>query len=151
MKNTTPILIIIAVFTLGLFASSCRTQQETGTLVGAGLGGTAGALIGDEAGAIVGAAVGGVLGNVIGREMDLEDRRRFAYALENTPTYRTQTWIDPDQDARYSVTPTRTFYLDDRRGPCREFRMLAEVDGRPQELFGTACRQPDGSWQIVEG
>jgi hypothetical protein len=34
---------------------------------------------------------------------------------------------------------------------CREYRSTAEVAGARQEVVGTACRRPDGSWQIVDG
>ena len=32
---------------------------------------------------------------------------------------------------------------------CREYTSTATVGGRPVETYGTACRQPDGSWKIV--
>jgi|SRR5271156_6697909 len=32
---------------------------------------------------------------------------------------------------------------------CREYRSQTMIDGRPQPTVGTACRQPDGSWRIV--
>ena len=28
-------------------------------------------------------------------------------------------------------------------------RVMASIEGRQQQLYGTACRQPDGSWQRV--
>lgn len=30
---------------------------------------------------------------------------------------------------------------------CREYQTTVTVNGEQQEAFGTACRQPDGSWQ----
>jgi hypothetical protein len=33
---------------------------------------------------------------------------------------------------------------------CREFTQTVSVGGRAQEAYGTACRQPDGSWRIVQ-
>jgi len=33
---------------------------------------------------------------------------------------------------------------------CRDFSTTNVIDGRPQEVHGTACRQPDGSWRIVD-
>ena len=30
---------------------------------------------------------------------------------------------------------------------CRDYRTTATIEGRQQQLYGTACRQPDGSWQ----
>jgi hypothetical protein len=32
---------------------------------------------------------------------------------------------------------------------CREYSRTAVVNGAPVEIYGTACRQPDGSWRIV--
>jgi hypothetical protein len=32
---------------------------------------------------------------------------------------------------------------------CREYRASATIDGRPQQTYGTACLQPDGTWRIV--
>lgn len=34
---------------------------------------------------------------------------------------------------------------------CREYTRTIYVGGKPQEGYGTACLQPDGSWQIVNG
>jgi hypothetical protein len=33
---------------------------------------------------------------------------------------------------------------------CREYQSAATIDGRPQPTHGLACRQPDGSWRIVQ-
>ena len=34
-------------------------------------------------------------------------------------------------------------------GPCREFQESVIIDGKTQRAYGTACRQPDGTWKIV--
>ncbi|WP_213301475.1 hypothetical protein [Paraburkholderia sacchari] len=34
---------------------------------------------------------------------------------------------------------------------CREVTGTADIDGTPQQVSGLACRQPDGSWRIVQG
>jgi len=46
------------------------------------------------------------------------------------------------------MTPTRT-YQTASGSYCREFTQTIVVGGRTEEGYGTACRQPDGSWQIV--
>src|SRR5258705_13201104 len=33
---------------------------------------------------------------------------------------------------------------------CREFTTTVTVGGQPQQAFGQACQQPDGSWQITQ-
>ncbi|HUK59385.1 MAG TPA: hypothetical protein VLV50_09160 [Stellaceae bacterium] len=32
---------------------------------------------------------------------------------------------------------------------CRPYNSTTVIDGTPQQITGTACRQPDGSWRIV--
>src|SRR5579859_7036479 len=32
---------------------------------------------------------------------------------------------------------------------CREYQSTTTIGGRPQQSYGTACLQPDGTWQIV--
>ena len=32
---------------------------------------------------------------------------------------------------------------------CREYTQVFEIGGEREEGYGTACRQPDGTWQIV--
>jgi len=32
---------------------------------------------------------------------------------------------------------------------CREYQATSTIDGRPQQTYGTACQQPDGTWRIV--
>ena len=35
------------------------------------------------------------------------------------------------------------------RSDCREFTHTVYIDGRPQAMRGTACRNPDGTWSNV--
>jgi hypothetical protein len=47
--------------------------------------------------------------------------------------------------------PPAVVYAPPRRQeqPCREYQSSAVIDGRKQPTYGTACRQPDGSWRII--
>lgn len=31
---------------------------------------------------------------------------------------------------------------------CREYSQTVTIDGRPQQVYGRACPQPDGSWRL---
>jgi surface antigen len=33
---------------------------------------------------------------------------------------------------------------------CREFNSTAVIGGREFPVYGTMCRQPDGSWKMIE-
>ena len=35
------------------------------------------------------------------------------------------------------------------RSYCREYQSTITVDGKEQPTFGTACKQPDGSWRLI--
>lgn len=32
---------------------------------------------------------------------------------------------------------------------CREFQQTVSIGGRTEQAYGTACRQPDGAWEVV--
>jgi surface antigen len=46
------------------------------------------------------------------------------------------------------MTPTNTY--DSGTGPCREYTLDATIGGKTEQIYGTACRQPDGSWKVVD-
>jgi|GEM_PF-2122688 len=72
----------------------------------------------------------------------------FQAALENNPTNQASTWVNPDTGSSGSAVPVKTFQ-NAYGQPCREFQQTIIIAGQQQEGYGTACRQPDGSWQIV--
>ncbi|MCZ6875908.1 MAG: hypothetical protein O7G88_20660 [bacterium] len=41
----------------------------------------------------------------------------------------------------------RTYQIDSGQY-CREYQQTVVIGGQEDRAFGTACRQPDGSWQI---
>jgi surface antigen len=43
------------------------------------------------------------------------------------------------------MTPTKT--VETASGPCRDFTVNGTVEGKPETVTGTACRQPDGTWK----
>jgi len=124
-------------------------NQQAGTVIGAVVGGMLGNQIGHgdgrAAATILGAIAGGVVGNAIGRSMDDTDRLRTARVLETSPTGAPTQWRNPDTGHQYTVVPTRTYAS--AQGPCREYTMDAVIGGRVEQVYGTACRQPDGSWR----
>lgn len=123
-------------------------------IIGAVLGGAVGAAAGSQIGkgdgrtlATIGGAVIGVLvGGNIGRAMDQVDRSCVGQVLERTPPGRTVVWSDPDRNRAYEVTPTRTYQVPGGEY-CREYQMKVTIAGRVENAWGTACRQPDGSWK----
>jgi surface antigen len=130
-------------------------KQTVGALGGAALGGLAGSAIGSGSGQLLavgaGALIGGLLGSQVGKSLDAKDRQHAEGAFERAsaaPVGETVSWRNPDSGAYGTVTPVRESRASDGR-PCREYRTTIYVDGRSEEGTGVACRNADGSWQIV--
>jgi len=70
------------------------------------------------------------------------------YALENNPSNEVSNWVNPDTGRSGAVVPVKTF-TNEAGLPCREFVTTIVIGGKEEQGYGTACRQPDGSWQIV--
>lgn len=73
----------------------------------------------------------------------------FANTLETGRSGRTVAWTNPDSGATSSVTPIRT-YRSASGQYCREYQTTGSIGGYDEDLYGTACRQPDGSWIRVQ-
>ena len=144
------LLMIVSILTINLVG--CATKEEAGTLTGAAVGAAVGSTMGRGSGRALaiwlGAVVGAQIGQTVGRYMDEQDRIRASMILENNRTNQASSWHNPDTGYEYTVTPTRTYEVAE--GPCREFTMDAVVGGKVQQVYGTACRQPDGSWKIIK-
>jgi hypothetical protein len=68
-----------------LTSTGCKSQGQTGALIGTGIGALAGQAIGGDTGAtLVGAAVGGGIGYIIGNEKDKEHAKKMSQA-QQTP------------------------------------------------------------------
>lgn len=127
-------------------------REAIGSVVGGVVGGVLGSRVGDGSGrtaaTIGGALIGIIVGGAIGKNMDDTDRRCTASVLEYGEDRRPVRWVNPNNGTAYQVTPTTTYQDEDQRY-CREYTTEATVAGRRQQIYGTACRQPDGSWQAL--
>jgi surface antigen len=145
------LLVITLSVALGACTATQGPQEQSGMVIGSLLGGVLGAQVGRGDGrtvaTIVGAMIGASVGGNVGRSMDENDRLKTAYALESVRTSVPSRWVNPDTRNQYTVTPTRTYEAP--TGPCREYTVQAVVRGVPDTVYGTACRQPDGSWKAV--
>ena len=124
-------------------------------LVGGLLGGAAGGLLGAQIGkgkgrlaaVAAGTLLGFLVGNSIGRSMDEVDQKCLEQSLEHAEDGQQITWNNPDSGAQYQITPTKTIEVAEGRY-CREYTTTATVGGKAETVYGRACRQPDGAWQI---
>ena len=131
-------------------ANTTPQQEQAGVVIGGVLGGILGAQVGQGDGRttaiILGTLAGTAIGGSIGRSMAETDKIKAAHALENVRTGVSTAWKNPDSGNEYALVPTQT--NDTPTGPCREYTLDASVGGKKDKIYGTACRQADGSWQI---
>lgn len=135
----------------GVYRGTCY-REDLGRALGAVAGGVAGYQVGSghgKAAAVIGGTIiGALIGGHIGRSMDDVDQNCIGQILEHAPPDQPITWQDPVRGS-YQVTPSPAY--QDRQGRyCREYQTTATIGGKLQQAYGTACRQPDGSWQIVK-
>jgi surface antigen len=160
LSFTTGIVIMILI---ALIMSGCAgttgsggIEQNKKTLIG-GLGGAAAggliaaALHGGPAGIVGGILAGGLIGGAVGDRMDAADRREAQkasqQALEKTPSGTAVAWHNPDSGHSGTIKPVRTFEKSSGQY-CREYQQTVMIGDQEHQAYGTACRQPDGSWKI---
>jgi surface antigen len=147
--------LLVTALVGSLALMGCETNQDAGTVTGAVVGGIIGNQFGSGGGRVAatlaGAVVGGIVGNEIGRKLDDRDRqlaREAEYdAWERGPPGRPVRWRNPN-NGRYGEIVADDYY--ERGGSrCRNFVHKVWIDGRPQAMRGTACRNSDGTWSQV--
>jgi len=147
---------LVVMVLLVFLGTACETAGPK-TAIGGATGAAAGGLIGHAAGGgaagiVGGVLLGGLLGGAIGNALDQRDQRLAMEAaqnsFENSRTGTQTTWRNPDSGHSGTITPTRT-YESSGGQYCREYQQTINVGGETKKAYGTACRQPDGSWQVV--
>ena len=106
---------------------------------------------GQLAATAAGAVIGGLVGSQIGRGLDDVDKlkaQRAQQRAQSAPLGETIVWSNPDTGNRGAVTPVREGHSSSG-AYCREYQQTITVGGKSQSGYGTACRQPDGSWEII--
>lgn len=160
----------LALTAVAMLVTACDGQQNarnastgsgiTKTQVGTGLGAVGGALAGSQfgsgSGQLVGVAVGTLLGAGIGHSIGASlDRADMTYynqtqqrALETGQPGQVLPWTNSQSGNSGTFTPA-AYYQNPNGQYCREFSQTITVGGQVERGYGTACRQPDGQWQIV--
>lgn len=136
--------------------STQMNKQTLGGLAGAIAGGAAGSRFGGGEGKIAATIAGTLLGGYLGSEVGASlDRADMAYynqtsqrALESAQPGQSLPWSNPESGNSGTVTPS-AYYQTAGGQYCREYSQTINVGGRAEQGHGTACRQPDGTWKIV--
>ena len=148
--------VAMAAALLAACASDSGPKQTGGTVLGAIGGGIAGAQFGHGSGKLAATAVGTLLGALVGSEvgksLDHADRMYAEQAEQRArtaPIGQQINWNNPDSGHSGSYLPLRDG-TDAAGNYCREYQTTVNIGGQAQQAYGTACRQPDGTWKVVK-
>lgn len=154
-KKITPVVLAAAL--LGGCANDMGQKQGAGTLLGGIGGAVAGAQFGKGSGQLAATALGTLLGayagSELGKSLDRADQMAASQAQSTAyaaPVGQTIRWNNPQSGNYGTYTPVRDGYDQSSGSYCREYQTTVTVGGRTENAFGTACRQPDGSWKVVK-
>jgi surface antigen len=132
----------------GIIDGHCN-REAIGAVLGGVVGGAIGSQVGDGDGRVVAIVLGTVLGAMIGREigrdLDEKDRACVGHALELAKDGQSVRWLNSTSGVSYVLTPLAG---SREGGNCRSFTLQASRDGRSQSQKTSACRTPDGAWQM---
>jgi surface antigen len=133
----------------------CRGSNN-GAILGGAIGGVTGAVVGANAShhhpweaATGGSILGILLGSAVGHAIDAGDQYCTTQAIVAAPIGRPVYWVNPATGMQYQIAPTRQY--QQWGTTCRDYQASAVINGQWQMIHGTACLQPDGSWQTVSG
>ncbi|MFN7162942.1 MAG: RT0821/Lpp0805 family surface protein [Pseudomonadota bacterium] len=130
-----------------------------GQTMGQVIGGVSGAFLGSQFGegsgkivaSVAGAMLGAWAGSKIVQGMNAQDRGMYENAstrASTAPVGQQITWYNPDTGNQGTITPTREGRNNDG-SQCREYQQTVTIGGKTEKAYGTACKQPNGSWKVV--
>jgi surface antigen len=132
-------------------------KTTAGGLLGAVGGAVAGAQFGSGSGRLAptpaGTLLGALIGSEVGSSLDRADQqyaRRAQTQAQAAPIGQSIVWSNPESGHTGTVTPIREGRIPSTGEYCREFQQTVQVGGQSQQAYGTACRQADGSWRVVQ-
>lgn len=154
LKKTIPAAIVVVL--LAACSSDYGPKQTGGTVLGGVGGAVAGAQFGKGTGNLamtaIGTLLGAFVGSEVGKSLDRADQQYAAQAetrAHAAPVGQTISWNNPDSGNSGTYTPTRDG-RDQSGNYCREYQSTVSIGGQSEQAYGTACRQPDGSWKVVK-
>ena len=138
-----------------VYYQQCRRSPDPGGILAGGL---IGGLLGNAAGhgrtgpTIAGVIFGGAVGAALTSNMNCEDRSyayRTYYIGFNSGRYGERyEWRNPRNNHRGEFR-IRSYYNDPYGFRCARFTQVTYIQNRSFNVRGIACRQPDGSWAVV--
>ena len=144
--------LVVAVAVAGCETDAGRMEMGdtvVASLLGSQIGGDKGQLAPTAAGTLLGAYLGSEVGKSLGRTDRLYAEDAVQKSLGTSPARQTSRWSNTDTGHTGTFTPVNTYRSADGL-QCRDYDQSITIDGRTDDVYGTACLTDGGSWRIVE-
>lgn len=131
-----PLCVCLAV--LGLALASCAPPEHPGSLD-------------NERPATAGTFIGSFIGRDVGPALDRADIDHARIAQKRAyraPIGQAIPWNNPASGHSGTITPRREG-PDMAGNDCREYQSTVTVGDKTEAADGAACRQPDGTWKVI--
>ncbi|KXF78270.1 hypothetical protein ATN84_00210 [Paramesorhizobium deserti] len=139
-----PIAVIISLLSL----SACSTISGQGPAVGPNTVAPVNAPSASGVGSgVLGELGNGLLGASAGRLAPADRKKALEAeykALEYSPVGQATSWKSASGAQSGEVVAAQPYQVGSQN--CRQYTHSFTIDGSPQTVRGTACRNPDGSW-----
>ncbi len=151
------LLVLVTASMLGGCANNESGSRQAGAVLGGVLGGIIGSKFGSGSGKTasiaLGAGLGAIMGDEIARRLTERDRQMAAAtlddALKNGEPNKDSGWSNPESGNNGSARAGETYEQAKTGEDCRDFETTVFTDDGESTATGTACRNEDGSWQVV--
>lgn len=153
----TVISLLMAGALLGACANNESGSRQVGTVVGGVLGAILGSKLGEGSGRTVsialGAGLGALLGNEVGRRLSKLDHKmanaNLNKTLESSESDEGSSWSNPKTGNTGTATAGEPYEQASNGRDCRDFETTVYTEDGEHIANGTACRNDDGSWEVV--
>ncbi|NBX85643.1 MAG: glycine zipper 2TM domain-containing protein [Proteobacteria bacterium] len=150
---------LVAAFAMPALTACTTDGLLSDENIGTGLGAVAGGVIGSQFGGgsgqtvatAIGALAGAWAGSKIVQGMNAQDRGYYNTAANKAttaPVGQPITWYNPQSGSQGTITATREGRTSDGAA-CREYQQTVTIGGKTEKAYGTACKQADGSWKVM--
>lgn len=135
------VAILVALAFSGCASAGLNTKADGGLI------GNTGEAPGEPIGGIVGGGLAATAGLDLSRRERLEAADAEYRALESTPAGQPVVWRDERTGNSGTVTAAQPYRVGSQ--DCRPYSHIVKADGATRSVRGTACRNPDGSWTLL--
>ena len=139
------LIVAVAVGALGLAGCAHETQPvggSVGAMAGSGPSG------GARGNLRVGATAGDEARTLVDQQMSEKDRTHMLQVLEFNRSGAASSWSNTASNKAFTITPQETY--SGAQGTCRDYSATVNAAGNLEQSQGTACRLPNGGWEITK-